>query len=335
MHETLKKHVKFFIKVALPFLFALIILWWMYRGFRWTEISDALSREMSWTWMLLSIPFGISAQVFRALRWHEMLDSVGEKTRITNCIHAIFISYASSLVVPRVGEVLRCGVLRKTDGTNFSHSLGTVMSERIADMLMVLVFSSLTLFLQIPVFMRFCRHTGVTLNGLLHTFTSTGYLVAVLCLLLALVGGLFFLRRINMFSRVRTVIHDLYAGAFSIFHLQHPWRFLFHSLGIWISYYLHFYLTFQCFAYTAHLGPTVAMVAFVVGCFAVLVPTPNGAGPWHFAVKTILVFYGIAPTDGAMFALVVHTLQTLLVAILGIYAAGMLSLGRLLKTQNS
>ena len=72
------------------------------------------------------------------------------------------------------------------------------------------------------------------------------------------------------------------------------------------------------------LGPTAALVAFVVGCFAVLVPTPNGAGPWHFAVKTILVLYGVNQVDGAMFVLVVHTIQTLLVVALGLYGAAAL-----------
>ena len=65
---------------------------------------------------------------------------------------------------------------------------------------------------------------------------------------------------------------------------------------------------------------SAALVAFVVGCFAVLVPTPNGAGPWHFAVKTVLLLYGVQAQDGVMFVLTVHTLQTLLVLVLGLYA---------------
>ena len=102
--------------------------------------------------------------------------------------------------------------------------------------------------------------------------------------------------------------------------------FLFNSVAIWVCYFLHFYLTFFCFKSTEGLGIDVAMVAFVVGTFAVLVPTPNGAGPWHFAVKTVLVLYGVGASEGALFALVVHTVQTLLVAVLGLYAVAALAL---------
>ena len=92
-----------------------------------------------------------------------------------------------------------------------------------------------------------------------------------------------------------------------------------------------FFDSFFCFASTAGLGVDVAMVAFVVGTFAVLVPTPNGAGPWHFAVKTVLMLNGVAGDDGALFALIVHTVQTLLVAVLGVYAVVGLGLTRKLN----
>ena len=107
----MKKLIKYTIKCVLPVVFAVAILWWMYRGFQWEEVSAALSEDMSWTWMLLSLPFGVLAQVFRALRWREMLAPTDGRVRLSSCVHAIYLSYASSLVVPRVGEVLRCGVL--------------------------------------------------------------------------------------------------------------------------------------------------------------------------------------------------------------------------------
>ena len=333
MHGIVKKLINFIVKGVLPLVFAIAILWWMYRGFQWEEVSTALSQDMSWTWMLLSLPFGVMAQVFRALRWKEMLSSMGERVRLSTCIHAIYISYASSLVVPRVGEILRCGILKRQDGVNFSRLVGTVVSERVVDMFMVLLISFATFLLQLPVFMTFCKQTGISFDGLVNTFSSTGYLVAGICLVVALVTGLFILHKINVFSRTRTIIHELRSGLLSVFRVKHPFWFAFHSVGIWASYYLHFYLTFHCFDFTEELGPMVALVAFVVGCFAVLVPTPNGAGPWHFAVKTILVLFGVSATDGAMFALLVHSLQTLLVALLGLYAAAALGIGKRLSPQ--
>ena len=307
-------------------LLAAAILWWMYRGFRWDDVRQAFASDMSWSWMLLSFPFGIMAQVFRALRWKQALTPLGEKPRLHTCINAVFISYASSLIVPRVGEMLRCGILRRWEGTNFSKGIGTVVTERMIDSTLVISLALITAACQIPLFMKFFSQTGVSLQGFLGTFTTTGWLVTLLCGILILCTVVLLVWRLNFFSRTRAVLTDLKDGLLSVRHVKSPSLFLFNSVGIWVCYYLHFYLTFYCFQYTAHLGAMAALVAFVVGCFAVLVPTPNGAGPWHFAVKTVLVLYGVSQTEGAMFVLVVHTIQTLLVVGLGLYGVAALSL---------
>lgn len=314
------------IKIGVPLALAVGILWWMYRGIRWEELVDALSHKMSWTWMLLSMPFGILAQVFRAMRWKQVLAPTGEKPRFSTCIHAVFLSYASSLVVPRVGEVLRCGVLRRYEGTNFTCSVGTVVTERIIDTLLILVLSLLAFLTQIPVFLDFFQETGVSLSGLFNKFSLTGWLVTAVCGLLALVCIVLVARRFRIFSKTKSVVSDLKNGLLSVREVQSPLLFWLYSIGIWVSYFLHFYLTFFCFDFTAGLGPLAALVAFVVGSFAVLVPTPNGAGSWHFAVKTVLVLYGVGQTDAALFVLIVHTLQTLLVALLGVWSSVALAL---------
>ena len=87
-----------------------------------------------------------------------------------------------------------------------------------------------------------------------------------------------------------------------------------------MSYFLHYYLTFFCFSATSSLSLSCALVTFIVGSIAVIVPTPNGAGPWHFAVKTMLILYGVGETDALYFVLIVHTVQTFLVILLGLYA---------------
>ena len=300
----------------------------MYRGIGWGELMDALSHKMSWTWMLLSMPFGVLAQVLRAMRWRQALSPMGERPRLSTCIHAVFLSYASSLVVPRVGEVLRCGVLQRYEGTNFSRSVGTVVTERIIDTLLILVLSFLTFLTQIPVFLTFFQRTGVSLGSVLGTFSLTGWLVTIVCGILALICILMLARRFHFFSRTKSVFTDLTNGLLSVREVKQPLLFLLYSIGIWASYFLHFYLTFFCFDFTAGLGPLAALVAFVVGTFAVLVPTPNGAGSWHFAVKTVLVLYGVEQTAGALFVLIVHTLQTLLVALLGVWSILALTLKR-------
>lgn len=320
------KGVRKFIKIGVPFALAVGILWWMYRGIGWEELMDALSHKMSWTWMLLSLPFGVLAQVFRAMRWRQVLAPAGEKPQLSTCIHAVFLSYASSLVVPRVGEVLRCGVLKRYEGTNFTCCVGTVVTERIIDTLLILLLSVLTFLTQIPVFLTFFQRTGVSMSSLFNQFSLTGWLVTALCGLLAIVCIVLVSRRFRLFSKTQSVVSDLKNGLLSVKEVDNPLLFIVYSVGIWLSYYLHFYLTFFCFDFTAGLGPLAALVAFVVGTFAVLVPTPNGAGSWHFAVKTVLVLYGVGQTEAALFVLIVHTLQTLLVALLGVWSSLALAL---------
>ena len=315
------QRVRKFLKIGVPLVLAAGILWWMYRGIRWEELVDALSQKMSWTWMLLSLPFGILAQVLRAVRWRQVLAPAGEKPRLSTCVHAVFLSYASSLVVPRVGEVLRCGVLKRYEGTNFTCLVGTVVTERIIDTLLILVLSLLTFLTQIPVFLDFFQQTGVSMGGLLGQFSLAGWIVTAVCGLLALVCIVLVSRRFRVLSRTTSVLSDLKNGLLSVREVENPLLFIVYSVGIWVSYFLHFYLTFFCFDFTAGLGLLAALVAFVVGTFAVLVPTPNGAGSWHFAVKTVLVLYGVGQTDAALFVLIVHTLQTLLVALLGVWSS--------------
>ena len=302
------------------------ILWWMYRGFDWPSLRLAFTSGVDWTWMWLSFPFGILAQVFRALRWRQSLLPLGEHPRVSTCIHAVFLSYASSLVVPRSGEVLRCGVLKRYDGVSFTRGVGTVVTERVVDIVIIALMSAVVFVLQVPVFMDFFAHTGVSASALVGRFTATGWLVTLLSGVLVVATGVLLLRRYELFRRTRSAVSDLKDGLLSIRHIDGKGAFLFNSVAIWVCYFLHFYLAFFCFGYTADLGVEVALVAFVVGTFAVLVPTPNGAGPWHFAVKTVLMLYGVNGNDGALFALIVHTVQTLLVAALGLYAVGALAI---------
>jgi hypothetical protein len=259
---------------------------------------------------------------------------MGEKARLSTCCNSIFLSYASSLAIPRVGEVLRCGVLSKYDGISFTRLVGSVVSERVVDMSMVFLFSLITMLTQIPVFLDFFDKTGLNIPSFLGTFTSTGYCVSAICAVSACILVFLLLKKLKLFSRTKEKFAKLLDGMMSVAHLRNPWLFLLYSVGIWLSYYLHFYIAFYCFEYTAGLGPVAALVAFVVGCFAVLVPTPNGAGPWHFVVKTALVLYGVQDNDAAVFALIVHTLQTLLTVVLGLYALAALAMTRMLKTEN-
>ena len=121
-------------------------------------------------------------------------------------------------------------------------------------------------------------------------------------------------------------MHGIWEGVVSLRHVRNLPLYLFLSIGIWVMYFLHYYLTYFCFDFTEDLGLGCALVSFVVANFAVIVPTPNGMGPWHFAIKTMLILYGVADEHALWFVLIVHTVQTMLVVLLGIYGWVRLSL---------
>jgi uncharacterized protein (TIRG00374 family) len=308
------------VKILLPLLFGGVILYWMYRDFDFRSVDDILLHGMDWTWMLLSFPFGILAQMFRGWRWRQTLEPIGERPRTATAVHAVFLSYAASLVVPRIGEFTRCGVLKRYDDVSFPKALGTVVTERAIDMLLMAAVCMLTLFMQMRVFSTFFNKTGTSMDSILGKFSTTGYIVTAACAVAALLLLHILLKKLSIYNKVKATVGGIWQGVVSLKGVKNVPLFIIYTLAIWVCYFLHYYLTFFCFDFTAHLGLQCALVTFVVGSIAVIVPTPNGAGPWHFAVKTMLILYGVADNNALYFVLIVHSVQTLLVVALGIYS---------------
>ena len=317
-------------KIILPILLGGAILYWMYRGEDFSRLMQVMTEEMDWTWMLLSFPFGILAQAFRGWRWKQTLDPIlskeeeqgrgGAEARTSVCLNAVFLSYAVSLIIPRIGEFTRCGVLKRYDGISFSKALGTVVTERAVDTLIVLAYSGLILLLEMSMFGTFFEKTGTSLDHILDGFSLTGWLVTAVCAVAVLILLHLLLKNFSIYNKVKMTLNGIWEGVLSLKDVKNLPLYLFFSIGIWVMYFLHYYLTFFCFDFTAHLGIGCALVSFVVANFAVIVPTPNGAGPWHFAIKTMLILYGVADEQALWFVLIVHTVQTMLVVALGVYA---------------
>ena len=308
------------LKILMPLVLGAGILYWMYRGEDWATIRHVMTDEMDWSWMLLSFPFGILAQMFRGWRWRQTLEPVGEHPRVSTSIHSIFLSYAASLLIPRVGEFTRCGVLKRYDNVSFPKALGTVVTERAIDSLLVLGITAIVLLLEMSTFGMFFRKTGTNVHDIIYGFSWAGWFVAALCAVAILILLHFLLRKLSFYDKVRSTLTGIWQGVISLKGVRNIPLFICFTLGIWLSYFVHYYLTFFCFDFTADLGLGCALVTFIVGSIAVIVPTPNGAGPWHFAVKTMLILYGVQDEHALYFVLIVHTVQTLLVVGLGIYA---------------
>lgn len=321
----LKKIINNSLKIGLSLLLGGMILYWMYRDFDFSQVGNTLLHGMNWTWMLLSFPFGILAQMFRGWRWHLTLEPVGEHPRTSTSVYSIFLSYAVSLIVPRIGEFARCGVLNRYDSVSFPKALGTVVVERAIDSALVMAIAMLTFMFQFSIFDTFFNKTGTSIDTILSGFSTMGYIVTAVCGVAVCLLAWYIMRRFAIYNKVRATVKGIWQGIMAVRSVKKPWLFVAFTLAIWISYFLHYYLTFFCFEATSHLGMACALVTFIVGSIAVIVPTPNGAGPWHFAVKTMLILYGVADTDALNFVLIVHSVQTLLVVALGVWAWAALS----------
>ncbi|MBE6287946.1 MAG: flippase-like domain-containing protein [Mediterranea massiliensis] len=318
----MNKVVKTALQVVLPFALGCFILYWVYRDFNFQQVRQALFQQMHWGWMIISLFFGVMGHVFRGWRWKLTLEPIGEHPRTSNCVDAIFLSYATNLIIPRIGEVSRCGVLAKYDNVSFAKSLGTVVTERIIDTLLVAIITAVTLLVQLPIYLKFFHETGAKIPSLTYLFTTPWFYVILFSSIGVIILLIYFLRMFSFYKKVKGTIMNLWEGILSLRKVNNKSLFILYTLLIWLCYFLHFYLTFYCFAFSEHLGVLAGLVMFVGGTFAVIVPTPNGTGPWHFAIITMMMLYGVSATDASLFALLVHGIQTLLVIVLGVWGWG-------------
>jgi uncharacterized protein (TIRG00374 family) len=321
----LKKIIKKAFKVVLPLALGGFILLWVYKDFDFSRVGEVLEHGMNYWWMLLTLVFGVFSHVLRGWRWKQTLAPLGAYPKTSDCVNAIFVSYAANLVVPRIGEISRCGILSKYDNVSFSKSLGTVVTERLIDTLCVALITGLTLVLQMKVFKSFFAETGTDLGSVTHLFTTASFYIILLCAVGVIILLYYLLRTLSFFEKVKGVALNVWEGILSLKNVKNKPLFVLYTFLIWLFYFLQFYLSFYCFGFSSNLGIEAGLVMFVVGSIAVVVPTPNGAGPWHFAVISMMMLYGVSKTDAGIFALLVHGIQTFLIILLGIYGVTALS----------
>ena len=315
----MKKILKNSLKIFLPLLIAGALLYWMYRDFDFSEAKRIFLHEMNIWWLLASlVPITLS-HVMRGLRWLIALEPLGYRPKTGDSIDSIFVAYAANVLVPRVGEVSRCAVLTKYDKVPFSKALGTLVAERLVDMLLVLLFVGVMLLTQLPVFASLFAETGTnsfSLGELLSapkTYIILGVVVAGAALLW------WWLRNTTFYAKMKQMVRGFVDGLLSLRTMQRKGLFVLYTIGIWVGYFLEFYVAFFCFPFTAQLTVVQALVIFAAISLAIIIPTPNGAGPWHFVVISMMTLYGVSQTDASSFALIVHTFQTLGVIMLGAY----------------
>jgi uncharacterized protein (TIRG00374 family) len=282
-----------------------------------------LFKKVNYSWVLLSVFLSIVSHVLRAYRWNLLLEPVGYNSLSTyRTFKAVMIGYITNLVAPRLGEITRCGVLKRTDGVNMSASIGTVVAERIFDLLGLFSLIILALTLE---FDRLSNFFVSFINDKLGGVNMTsGKLSLILVIGFILAIGLFTLwwfreriKRNPFYYKLRSFVREMIIGFTSVLRLKKRRGFWLSTVFIWVLYYVMAYVLFFSVESTSHLGLTAGLSVLIMGGLGMSAPVQGGFGTYHIFVGSILLTYGIAEKDGFFFATLVHTSQTLSVMIFG------------------
>jgi len=315
-----KQISKKMIKVLLPLSLGIILLWYLYRNQDVSEMMYIIKKGVRYDIILFSLIFGLLGNIIRGLRWSMLIDSLGKRVKRANAIYAVLGNYAINLALPRIGEIWRCGITSKYEKIPFTKLLGTLFVDRIMD---TLVVGLLTLCLSV-FNIRFFRHffaenPPVVIKTLYQLLTSV-WTYAGLVLFALLIWFIFFrLKHLSFVQKVTGLIKNVLEGVYSIWKIKHKVRFFVETVLIWCCYFLFFYITFFAFDFTKDLGVRIALIAFAMSSIGVAVPVQGGIGVWHFMVMTTLIAFGVDKNDVGAFALVVFAIQTVWVAMVGLF----------------
>lgn len=313
------------LKFALLLAVSGLLMAYAIRGQDLSRIGQTL-REANYGWLALTLLLSALGYASRAYRWKMQLDSATTNAHpsYAEVYHAMMLGYLANLVLPRAGEVIRCSWLRRTGGVPVEVSLGTVVAERIIDVVLLLSLLGATLLLDFNKFWNWV--TDWLLNGRFDALARnrTTLLVAGAIAVVLLTGALFGLlrnlerlRQNAFFNRLVGFVRGMLAGVFSVLKMERKGVFLFHTLFTWLVYFLSSYLTFFAFGETSHLSLVAGLAVLTFGAFGMAAPVSGGIGTFHLLVQSTLLVYGISKEGGIAYALVAHGAQTLLVVLMG------------------
>ena len=299
------------------------LMWYAIRGQDLSRIGHYV-RTANYYWLTLTLLLSTLGYFSRAYRWQMQLTASRTPAGYWPVYHAMMVGYLANLVLPRAGEVIRCSVLRRTSGVPVQVALGTVVTERVIDVLVLLALLGATLALDFNRFWAFASEKllGGKVDALARNRTplllaALGGVLLLLALGYTVFRNLERLRQNALFNKATLFMKGLLAGVFSVLRLKQKWLFLFHTLFTWTVYYLLDYLAFYCFPETYGLDMRAGLAVLTFGAFGMAAPVAGGIGPFHLLVQGVLVVYGLSLEAGIAYALVVHGAQTLLVVLLG------------------
>jgi uncharacterized protein (TIRG00374 family) len=251
-----------------------------------------------------------------------LIEPLGYSPSLKKTFYALMVGYFANLAVPRLGEVTRCGSLNKTESVPFSSLIGTVIVERAVDVISLLICMVLTAIIE---FNRLGTYlTDKIFNPmaekLKNAITSPFFIIGGIVLICLCVFAVKYFRKkarqSTKQSRIAHFVSELFKGLKSVGNLKHPGQFVFHSILIWVCYFLSSYAAFYALPNT-HLGPGAALFLLALSGVAMSAPVQGGIGVYHLLVSEGLVLYGLSHEDGMAFAILAHGSQMGLTILLG------------------
>jgi uncharacterized protein (TIRG00374 family) len=306
----LKNSLKKTLKTVLPIALGVFLVWHSYNSTSPEDRTQIIYyiKEANMFWVGLSVFLGILSHISRAIRWSYLLEPLGYKPKLINNILIILTSYFANLGIPRSGEILRATALTTYEKVPFEKGFGTIVTERVIDLIMLLSIITVTFILQTDIILEFIKNKG--------------FILKILILLAVGITGagvfFFFIKKSThpFILKLRSFITGLIQGVTSIFKMKNKWLFIFHTLFIWTVYVGMFWVIKFTVAETIDLTISQLLVAFVFGAFA-MTATNGGIGLYPIVVSSALAIFGISSVSGDAFGWIMWISQTLMVVVFG------------------
>tara|TARA_R110000764_G_scaffold33955_3_gene75985 strand:+ start:1067 stop:2032 length:966 start_codon:yes stop_codon:yes gene_type:complete len=307
----LKSSVKNTLKTILPILLGVFLVWYSYYSTSEEDRSEIIHyiKNADLFWVGVSVFLGILTHLSRAVRWNYLLQPLGYKPKLFNNILIILTAYFTNLGIPRSGEILRATALATYEHVPFQKGFGTIVTERVIDLVMLFLIVAIALFLQTDIIWGFLQQKGFNLI-LLLVLIGSGLLVLSL--------GMYVVKKSNskFALKLKKFLRGLLEGILSIFRMKNKWSFVLHTLFIWLAYIAMFWVIKYTVLETVDLSVSQLLVAFVAGAFA-MSATNGGIGIYPIAVSSALAIFGISKVSGDAFGWIMWISQTLMIVVFG------------------
>ena len=319
----MKKSVSKLIQYILFPAIGIFIIYQLYKDQNGEEILSALRNNVDYSWIVFSICLGLLSHVSRALRWQMLIEPIEKKTGLVNTFCAVMTGYLANLVFPRMGEVSRCGVLSKYERLSFTRVVGTVVAERLTDLIVLILIAIAVLTIQFDFLGGFLLKT-LNLDSVSEIFMSPLFYGILLLIPVTLLLIKRYAKQYKALMFLKNLMVKFTEGVSSIKKIKNKPLFVFHTLFIWVMYFLMIYVCFFSMPSTSSLGINAGITILLTGSLGMIAPVQGGIGAWHFMVIATLKLYGVPAEEGGVFALVVHAAQNLMIIGAGLLAFGLL-----------